>query len=618
MKRFLPFLSLVLCGAYTTHGQTASDYFGAGRINGVQVSSSSQAQNTNHQSTINGAGMDAHLKDASRFLGQATMGYDYNDIQTASESGFDTWIDNQVALPLMSFKDTTEMVWNHFMQAYFDTWGEEEVVNSGGVFPLSIYYRMGWWNNTMKGDDQLRQRMAFALSEIFVISEKSQLELSALGLADYYDKLYQNAFGNFRDLLEAVTLHPSMGFYLSHLNNERSNPDENIRPDENYAREVMQLFTIGLFELNQDGSLVLDANGNPIPTYDNSDIGEFAKVFTGLGPAEYYWHFEDFSFVPVQWGDPNNTVPTINMVLPMQMFEEWHEPGEKFLLNDQVIPAGQTGLEDISDALDNLFNHPNVGPFIGKQLIQRLVKSNPTPAYIERISEVFADNGNGVRGDMRAVVKAILLDPEARDCEWIAFDASGKMREPMVRYTQTMRAFNAHNESEKLWNIAALFEFACKQHVLSSPSVFNFFLPSHAPHGPIFDAGLVAPEFEILTSASAMNYINMVYFWFLADYYMEVTTLSSQVAIGVPESNIEMLDPDDLVSLDLTEELALAGQMSDLLDRLDILLTGGNLSDESKQVIAETANTLALFDQTIAVKSAIFLTLISPDYVIQK
>jgi uncharacterized protein (DUF1800 family) len=618
MKRFLPFLSLVLCGAYTTHGQTASDYFGAGRINGVQVSSSSQAQNTNHQSTINGAGMDAHLKDASRFLGQATMGYDYDDIQSASESGFDTWIDNQVALPLMSFKDTTEMVWNHFMQAYFDTWGEDEVVNSGGVFPLSIYYRMGWWNNTMKGDDQLRQRMAFALSEIFVISEKSQLELSALGLADYYDKLYQNAFGNFRDLLEAVTLHPSMGFYLSHLNNERSNPDENIRPDENYAREVMQLFTIGLFELNQDGSLVIDANGNPIPTYDNSDIGEFAKVFTGLGPAEYYWHFEDFSFVPVQWGDPNNTVPTINMVLPMQMFEEWHEPGEKFLLNDQVIPAGQTGLEDISDALDNLFNHPNVGPFIGKQLIQRLVKSNPTPAYIERISEVFADNGNGVRGDMRAVVKAILLDPEARDCEWIAFDASGKMREPMVRYTQTMRAFNAHNESEKLWNIAALFEFACKQHVLSSPSVFNFFLPSHAPHGPIFDAGLVAPEFEILTSASAMNYINMVYFWFLADYYMEVTTLPSQVAIGFPESNIEMLDPDDLVSLDLTEELALAGQMSDLLDRLDILLTGGNLSDESKQVIAETANTLALFDQTIAVKSAIFLTLISPDYVIQK
>ncbi len=617
MKQLVFSLSIWLLNMHTVHAQ-ATDHFGAGRVNGVQVSSSSQAQNTNQLSTINGAGMDDHLKSASRFLGQATMGYDYEDIQAASQMGYEPWIDQQVALPLMSYKDTTEMIWNHFAQAYFDTWGQDEVVNSGAVFPLSIYFRMGWWNNTMKGDDQLRQRVAFALSEIFVISEKSQLEISASGLADYYDKLYQHAFGNFRDLLEAVTLHPSMGFYLSHLNNERTNLDENTRPDENYAREVMQLFTIGLFELNQDGSLVLDANDNPIPTYDNTDIGEFAKVFTGLGPAQYYWHFEDFSFVPVQWGDPNNTIPTINMVMPMQMFEEWHEPGEKFLLNDQVVPAGQTGLEDIGDALDNLFNHPNVGPFIGKQLIQRLVKSNPTPEYIARVSEVFADNGNGVRGDMRAVVKAILLDPEARDCEWIAFDASGKMREPMIRYTQTMRAFNAQNESEKLWNIAALFEFACKQHVLSSPSVFNFFLPSHAPHGPIFDAGLVAPEFEILTSASAMNYINMVYFWFLADYYMEVTSLPSQFVIGFPESNVELLDPDDLVALDLTDELALGGQMSALLDRLDILLTGGNLSDESKQTIAETATTLAFFDQAVAVKAAIFLTLISPDYVIQK
>lgn len=605
-------------GATAAYGQAATDYFGAGRVNNVQVSSSSQAQNTNHVATINGAGMDAHLKDASRFLGQATMGYDYNDIQMTAEMGFESWIDQQVAIPPMSFKDTTDMVWNHFAQAFFDQWGEDEVVNNGGVFPLSIYFRMGWWNNTMKGDDQLRQRIAFALSELFVISEKSQLELSAHGLADFYDVLYHNSFGNFRDLLEEVTLHPSMGFYLSHINNERSNPDENIRPDENYAREVMQLFTIGLFELNPDGSLQLDGDGNPIPTYNNDDIGEFAKVFTGLGPAQYWWHFDDFSWVPVQWGDPNNTVPTINMFLPMQMFEEWHEPGEKYLLNDQVIPAGQTGLEDISDALDNLFMHPNVGPFIGKQLIQRLVKSNPTPDYVQRVTEVFNDNGQGVRGDMKSVIKAILLDPEARDCEWIAQDDSGKMREPMIRYTQTMRAFNAQNESGKIWNVAALFEFACKQHVLSSPSVFNFFLPSHSPHGPIFDAGLVAPEFEILTSASAMNYINMVYFWFLADYYMEVSTLSSQIAIGFPESDLALLDPDDFVTLDLSNELVLGSQMSALVDRLDILLTGGNLSDESKETIAETATTLAFFDQTVAVKSAIFLTLISPDYVIQK
>lgn len=612
-------LLFVLCGLnLNLFAQDFQDHFGAGQDAGVTVTSSSNSNGSSAQSTINGMGMVSHLKDASRFLGQSTLGSDFDHIETAASLGPISWLDQQFEMPLCSFRDTTQMIWDHFVDAYSAQWGESEIIGNNALFPLSGYWRMAWWNNIMQAEDQLRQRVALALSEVFVVSEKSQLELNAMGLADYYDMLYSNAFGNYRDLIEDVTYHPAMGFYLSHLNNEKSDEENNIRPDENYAREIMQLFTIGLFELNQDGSLQLDENEEPIPTYDNEDIGEFAKVFTGLGPAEYWWMWEDLSSVPVIWNNPNNTVPSINLYLPMQMFEEWHEPGEKFLLNGMVVPSGQSGDEDISDALDNLFNHPNVAPFFCKQLIQRLVKSNPTPAYVERISGVFNDNGDGVRGDLKAVIRAILLDPEARDCEWIQDPTAGKMREPLIRYTQFMRSLNASNESGRIWNLAATFDVLLQQHVLSSPSVFNFFLPSYQPPGLVFDQGLVAPEFQILTSATALNYINLLYISLFADYYMDVSTQSSATVLGFPELNQNLIDPADKVSLDFSDELELVSNPTALLDRLDILFTGGTMSDESKSTIAANVPLISLFDPLIAVKSAVLLTLISPDYVIQK
>lgn len=612
------YFSILTLLTFTARAQVIQDHFGAGQSQGITVTSSSQSNGTNHQATINGFGLDQQFDNASRFLGQASLGANNELISYVASVGPHNWIDEQFALPLVNFRDTTQMIWDEFVLDYADQWGPDEVYGNDVLFPISTYWRMAWWNNVMKSDDQLRQRVALALSEIMVVSEKSQLELHAMGLADYYDQLYHNAFGNYRDLIEDVTLHPAMGFYLSHLNNEKSNEELNIHPDENYAREVMQLFSIGLYELNMDGSLVLDENDAPIPTYDNDDIKEFAKIFTGLAPAEYWNMWDDLSGVPVQWDNPFNTVPTINMYMPMQMFEQWHEPGEKYLLNGQVVPNGQTGLEDISDALDNLFNHPNVGPFIGKQLIQRMVKSNPTPEYIERVASTFNDNGDGVRGDMKAVIKAVLLDEEARNCEWIDLPSSGKMREPLVRYTQFMRAFDAGNESGKLWNGAYTFEFVCKQHVLAAPSVFNFFLPAHSPHGPIFDQGLVAPEFEILTSATAMNYINLVYAWLLSDNYMEVSAQASVTDFGFPEFNAALLDPADKVSLDLGDEILLADNPALLMERLDMILTGGTMSDESKETIADLVTTLSLFDDAAAVKAGIFLTLICPDYVIQK
>lgn len=595
-----------------------NDHFGAGQDNGITVSSSSQSNGTNQQSTINGFGLDAHLRDASRFLGQASLGADYELIQEVASLGEANWIDQQFATPMVSFSDTTDMIWDHFVQEYIDQWGADEIVDNQGIFKLSIYFRMAWWHNAMHSEDHLRQKVALALSEIFVVSEKSQLELDGQGLANYYDMLYNNSFGNFRELLEDVTYHPAMGFYLTHLNNEKTDEENNIHPDENYAREVMQLFTIGLYELNQDGSHILDENDNSIPTYDNDDIKEFAKVFTGLGPAEYYNVWNDISAIPIVWNNPNNTVPSINLSLPMEMFESWHEQGEKYLLNDQVIPPGQSGDEDIADALDNLFNHPNVGPFIGRQLIQRLVKSNPTPEYIERVASAFNDNGDGVRGDMKAVIKAILLDPEARECDWIDEIDSGKMREPMVRYIQLLKSLNAGNESGRLWNVGFWLDFAVMQHVLSSPSVFNFFLPDHQPNGPIIDAGLVAPEFQLLTSATSLNYVNLLYIVLLTDNYMDIATESSMVEIGIPEFNLDLLPEEDRVSLDISDELALVNDPVALVNRLDLIYAGGTMSQDAKDTIAETIPLIALFDEELAVKTAIFLTLISPDYVIQK
>lgn len=598
-------------------GQTYNDYIGAGHDQGVTVTTSSSEGSGSGANTVNGFGMDQHLRDAARFLGQSTTGVNYEEVEHVASTGIENWIDAQMQLPQVSFVDTTWMIYEHYLQAYNDLWGEALVTGNTAALPFSYYGRMAWWHNHLKSEDYLRQKVALALSEILVVSENSELETSAPAVMDYYDKLYQHSFGNYRDLLEEVTFHPAMGYYLSHLNNEKTDEVENIHPDENYAREIMQLFTIGIYELNPDGSIVEDGEGVPVPTYDNDDIKEFAKVFTGLGPAEYWWPWEDLSGLPVIWNEENNTFPTINGWEPMQMFEEWHEPGEKFLLNGFTVPAGQTGEEDIQDAIDNLFNHPNVGPFIGRQLIMRLVKSNPTPAYVERITQVFNDNGDGIRGDLGAVVKAILMDPEARNCEWIDLEASGKMREPMIRYIQLLRAFDASNESGKLWSVGYFAQEGMGQHPMAAPSVFNFFLPTYSPPGPVADADLVAPEFELMNAATAINYINLIFDMLLGDIYMDVTTEPSPILIGQPYFEGAILEGENTVGLDLSDELGLAGETEALVDRLDLLLAGGTLSEQTKTTIVSVANQF-FFDEEIKTKVAIYMVMLSPDYIIQK
>jgi uncharacterized protein (DUF1800 family) len=610
---------LLLVPSSLLQAQVYNDYIGAGHSNGITVTTSNNALLSDGIHTIDGLGLNTHLTEASRLLSQASFGADWETIESVATMGPENWINYQLSLPPMSYLDTTWMIWNHFVEEYVDYWGQEEIVGNPNIMPGFIYFRQAWWNNTMKGEDQLRQRVAFALSEILVISEKSQLEANGLGIADYYDMLYHNAFGNYRDILDSVTLHPAMGSYLSHLNNEKTDVINNIRPDQNYAREIMQLFTIGLDMLNEDGTLQLDGEGNALPTYDNTDIEELSKIFTGLGPAEYWNQWEDWSGIPVFWNDNLNTVPNINLFLPMQMFQQWHEPGPKYIVNGGVIPAGQTGMEDIEDALNHLFDHPNVAPFISIRLIQRLVKSNPTPEYVSRVAAVFNDNGEGVKGDLKAVIKAILLDPEARNCDWIDMNDSGKMREPLMEYTGFMRAFNAANESGKLWNLGLIWENLIHQSPMSAPSVFNFFQPSYSPPGPIENAGLVAPEFQTLTHSASINFVNLLYAWLVVDAgYMEASSQPNELIPGIPEFTYNNIAIEDRVFPDFSDEIALADDGAALMDRLDILLTAGNMSAATKTNIRNTISTMALFDNSVAARMAIFLTLLSPDYVIQK
>ena len=533
-------------------------------------------------------------QEASRFLAQATLGADLTLIQQVAALGIEPWIEAQFALPQSQLLD----------YLYAELYDEAEIGNSS---PWRELFRYALWQTTLYGQDLLRQRVALALSEIFVIStETDAIYGVANGAADWYDMLLRNAFGNFRDLLQDVTLHPLMGSFLSHAGNRKTDLAENRFPDENYARECMQLFTIGLFLLNDDGSLILDSNNEPIPTYDNSHITEFAKIFTGLqfdfeGDPHIWWP-TDFTS---GWLNPYTAVRTL------KMWDDEHELGSKTLLNGYVVPNGQTGMEDVTEALDHLFNHANVGPFIGKQLIQRLVKSNPSPAYIGRVTAVFNNNGSGVRGDMQAVIKAILLDDEARNTTHIGDSTHGKLREPFFRFTQMVRAFHFSNPQGKFWDAGWGVQNDLRQYMFNAPSVFNFFSPGYSPPGPLSAGGLAGPEFQLMNSYTAISIIN---FWY--------SRLEWSYVIDLPDSSTEIKGQTydlDQPQPDLSYEETLVSDISSLIDYLDLVLTSGTLSPEMRGIL-ETAVTGYDNDgasATDVVTFAIFLFMSCPEYAVQ-
>ena len=504
--------------------------------------------------------------EAFQFLNQATFGATETAANDVIGIRYEAWIDDQLQKPAsLQLPHIQSLPLPQFM-------GQLQADR------VDI-----WFRNVLHGEDQLRQRVAFALSEIMVVSQLGVLNNQPYSLSSYYDMLARNAFGNYRDLIEDVTLHPAMGVYLSMLGNEKPDVANNIRPDENYARELMQLFSIGLVELNIDGTIKTDTQGQPVPTYDQSFVEEFAHVYTG-------W---TYAGSPVFRGA---RATLTSQVIPMQLWQSFHDTGSKTLLNGFTIPAGQSGDQDLADALDNIFNHSNVGPFMAIRLIQRLVTSNPSPAYVSRVASVFNDNGQGVRGDLGAVVKAILLDPEARPV--ISMDLDGKIKEPLLRLTQLWKSYNATSQSGRYPLNFAYIVFG--QGPLQASHVFNFFSPFYAPPGEIQNSSMVAPELEIAT-----EYLNTY-----------VTNYMFYQTFGLNSTN-QNLQPDD-VYINFEEEMALAADVDALIDTVAGKLLGGDISNTLRN---EIAGMLALIPETeTALRAAetIYFVVTSPEYAYQR
>ena len=615
MKYLFTFLIAISSISIVT-AQDYTDYIGAGHSEGIIVISSSEEVGSEAFKTIDGAGMNSRLFETGRFLSQATMGADLDLINIVKNMDYGVWIDQQITEPVTYLQSEVEDIWEEYLDT-LESRGYEDPQDAFG--PAMPELTSAWWHNNMVASDLIRQKVAFALSEMFVISSNSDLGGEAIAMAHYYDKLLDGAFGNYKDILSEVSLHAAMGYYLSHFNNPKAVPEENLHPDENYAREIMQLFSIGLYELNNDGTHQLDNDGNSIPTYDNADIKEMAKIFTGLGPGginENVWWTDEPYFGLGIFG--------IDWTVPMAMYEDFHEPGIKVILKNDTIPANQLGLDDINEAINVLFNHQNVPPFVSYRLIQRLVKSNPTPNYVERIANVFIDNGNGVRGDMAAIIKAILLDEEARNGEYMFEQHSSRLREPLVRHMQITKGLEIVEEpGGRYWHNFD-YDNSLKQQILFAPTVFNFFLPNHQPVGDIANSGMVSPEFKIHDTSSSINYFNAAYRWtrdwgelinsgryfYNSDLVNDDGSIGGWDMYGFGETYIDYEAYTDLAD---TPEL--------LINELDKVLTHGQLSDEVRQSLRDNLPNISWDGYEYGwererVRTAIYLITISPDFAV--
>lgn len=596
--------------------QVYQDHFGTGNTIGVTATSSDNQNANAAENTLNGTGLFPDMAGASRFLAQAGFGGSYEEIQYITQVGIEAWIDEQIALPYTNYLDTYKPLYQDIINMIVAVHpGTESEISRARTFTDFIF-----WDKAFKGNDVLRTKAAFALNQILVLSTRSiALGNVGYGGSDYHDILYEGAFGNFRDILFEVTMHPVMGSYLSHFQNQKADPIAGTLPDENYAREIMQLFTIGLWELNNDGTQKTDDNGMPIPTYDIFDIQELAKVFTGLSGAAY--DLELFPSLAGQSVGFNNLFRRYDKTLPMIMWEEHHDQGQKIMIDDSVIPAGQPGMQDINDVIDLLFNHPNVGPFIAYRLIQQMVKSNPSPAYVNRVATVFNNNGQGVRGDMEAVFKAVLLDPEARDCISIDSDfKTGKLRQPMERFITLCRGFDIDSPSGDLWyeDFSGQFD-EVEQVFMGAPTVFNFFTPFYAEDTYVEPNDMVSPEFQILHSVTSIHYLNWM------EDAIRTRPFRNFTAVNPNSPRLANNDADS-PSLDFSDEIAIldangVNGVDTVIDRLDIILCHGQLSDGTKTIVQNAMTQLINHNNSTnedAVEMGIYLIVASADYTILK
>jgi uncharacterized protein (DUF1800 family) len=517
--------------------------------------------------------------EASRFLQQASFGPKESEINALENQSIDSWLNAQFAKPRES----------HYTHVQ---WLKTQPDIDDNTYKFSnICAIESFWKQAITGDDQLRQRTTWALSQIFVVGDLDNIRNSS-----YYDLLAENAFGNYRTLLEKVTLSPAMGQWLSHIGNEKEDLATGRLPDENYAREVMQLFSIGLWKLNQDGSRMLDANLQPIPTYTQAEIRGMAKVLTG-------WSYANCNPVQEEWYCIDSArsgyyrVPD-DATKQMTAMAAYHSTSAKLIVGGLTLPAGRTAEQDLKDALDALANHPNVGPFIGKQLIQRLVKSNPSPTYISNVAAVFNNNGSNVRGDMKAVIRAVLTDPEARD---ITSTSAGKLREPVLRLAHFMRAFTTPQAAPGRYDFNPWWmDEVFAQRPLSSRSVFNYYSPSYIPPGNMsanLPAPLVGPEFQIYHESTLVDSHNFIEYWATND----------------------VSDEDTKHVRNFTAYTALANDPAALVDRLNLIMTGNTLSPEARTTMITAVTNVGGANQARdRFVMALMLFEISPDYLIQK
>ena len=537
-------------------------------------------------------------KEAARFLMQASFGGTYAQIQTVKKKGFEKWLDDELNSPWV------------YENSHFEWFYKTGYISANTLNLQSTGLDNSLWRKLMTAPDLLRQKVAYALSQIFVVS------INGLGATiwrnlvalSYMDLLEKNAFANYKDLLREIALSPAMGTYLNMAGSRKATG--NSRPDENFAREVMQLFSIGLYELNDDGSLKKDANNKPIETYTQENVTQLAAIFTG-------WYYR------------SNNTPSYSVLKyiqePMKNDPAYFTPGDKPFFN-QTVSASTSAQDALFQVLDYLSAHHNVGPFIGRQLIQRLVCSNPSPAYIARITKVFNDDGAGVRGNLKAVIKAILLDDEARhpdtDSNSEAFKSYGKLKEPVYRVAQWGRTFEASTNkpldtqvviskdsngkytAKSFWEIGDYSnDTALAQAPMRSPSVFNFFRPGYVPsQGEMGANGITAPEFQLCNEVTVAAYLNLI---------------KGLIDIG----------RYDVVPNYSDSDLQLTDDPKAFVDRYSVILTGDSLSEQTKKWIVDaitsitgtrTVNSVTVSQQQDRLKVAVFLIMATPEYMVQK
>ena len=506
----------------------------------------------------------ASVTAAARLLDQATFGPTLADIQHVEDAGLQGYLNEQFAaqpttLPLITATPPTPCATN--------------------LVPCA---QSEWWKATLTAPDQLRQRVAFALAEMFVISTNS---VNSRAVVAFQNTLVNDAFGNFATVMKDVTLSPGMGAYLNMLNSNKPGTVNGIPQiaNENYSRELMQLFTMGLFLINPDGTPQLDSSGNPIPAYTQAQVQAFARAYTG-------WTYANAD------GSSPSKFPngTANYTMPMAAVDANHDTAAKVLLNGTTLPAGQTSAQDLDGALANIFAHPNVGPFVCRQLIQHLVASNPSPAYVQRVAAVFANNGSNVRGDMKAVVNAILMDSEARAGDTNANAEGGHLREPVLWLTALVRGLGFTNNdatagndviANASYNTLGNYTTTLSQKPYASPSVFNFFPPEYVIPGSSSNA----PEFSLENTASAvlrLSLANTVVFNKISGFNVDLSATSS---LGV-----------------------LAAKPGDLVDSLSMLLMHGQMSSQMRTAIVNHITTLT--DPAQRVRVATYLVITSSQY----